>query len=923
MSQEPTRKSNFLTHIAAAILLALFVCAIFYRLLFTNQVLASGDILYYFYPYRDYAMQALREGRIPLWNPYSFLGVPFLANPQAAVLYPLHWPLSWLSVTKHIYWSAALHAWILGMGGYALMRQWRVGFWAGCTTAFVLAGSGFYGGMIGHINQMNGAAWLPWALLILVRVPMDPPPQPTLWWAQIVSRRSLPAVSLFGLCVALMLLAGHTQTTYINLFGIGAWIVLAAAFDWQWRGLFRKLYVYAGGCFLGVLISAAQLLPTVELSNLGLRSGGLSFGEASSFSLDPRMLFWTLLPSYGLRDLGVIFETLGYSEFVAYVGAIGLLLALVGALRGDRHTRIAAIIFVGLGLALALGRWNPIYALLYKFVPGFDLFRTPARWMMLYTMGMAILAGVGLQTLGKKWRFLALILPLLIGIDLVLAARSLPHVDTTAPQAVYDVRTAPAFLQSDPQWALHPAAAGRFLSMSTTTFDPGDMNDYRRILRESDPPQITERAFMQLLVAQKSQEILAPNLPLFWRVPAVDGFDGGVLPLQRYIKALEFFVPADRLVPDGRLREQVREMPSANLLGLLNVRYIITDKIHDFWFENIYYDRKIGAVLNAEFPTLTIVPPLPFEATHLMLISALAEKKPDGEKANGEKAVDLIGPNLDAALVNIASAGRVHEVIIAAGSGAGAQLADQTLESAMAAASGATVAYQNIEDGLQEYLVPIRFDAPLTPTKIEITLLDAPGVLIRAATLYDERTKMFQPLTVSDRGHFEVVHGGDVKLYENMDLLPRAYLVHDVVSVESAEEAFTLVDSDEINFRETAVVESGASTIALRASSAPDSIAEIVSYSAEEIVVQTSSSEDALLVVSDTIYPGWRATVNGQDTPIHATNYLFRGVQLPAGDHTVVMRYQPTSWRIGVWISAFGLVAMVALAVAGRGKSFK
>ena len=136
-----------------ALVLALFVGALFYPLLFTNRVLASGDILLYFYPYRDYAAAALRAGQIPLWNPYIFTGVPFLANPQAAVLYPLHWPLSWLPVTKQIYWSAALHSWILGYGGYLLVRRSGGGQWPGLVTALILAGSGFYGGLIGHINH--------------------------------------------------------------------------------------------------------------------------------------------------------------------------------------------------------------------------------------------------------------------------------------------------------------------------------------------------------------------------------------------------------------------------------------------------------------------------------------------------------------------------------------------------------------------------------------------------------------------------------------------------------------------------------------------------------------------------------------------------------------------------------------------------
>ena len=51
-------------------------------------------------------------GHLPLWNPYLFLGVPFLANPQAAVLYPLHWPSGWLPPDQALVWSALLHVWL-------------------------------------------------------------------------------------------------------------------------------------------------------------------------------------------------------------------------------------------------------------------------------------------------------------------------------------------------------------------------------------------------------------------------------------------------------------------------------------------------------------------------------------------------------------------------------------------------------------------------------------------------------------------------------------------------------------------------------------------------------------------------------------------------------------------------------------------
>ncbi|MBI3957680.1 MAG: hypothetical protein HY328_02635, partial [Chloroflexi bacterium] len=670
-------------HSAAALLLAAFVLLLFARLLFTDRVLASGDILHYFYPYRGYAAAALREGHIPLWNPYIFGGAPFLANPQAAVLYPLHWPLSWLPVTKQLYWSAALHAWILALGGYALLRRFGYGWTAGVVTGLVLAGSGFYGGLLGHINQMNGAAWLPWMVWTLTTDggrPTTDGGRPTTDGgphnSQLTTRNSQLVIRIcfFAVFVCLSLLAGHTQTAYINLFGVGVMIGLLAICDWRlgrggmpgcthrnenqdaddaettdfadsirvnpYQSVSIRVLIYVSGLALGLLLSAAQLLPTLELSGLGLRGGGLSYQEVTSFSLRPLLLPWTLLPSYGLWDLSVVFGALGYTEFVATVGTLGLILAGVGVWRG-RGSRLwwIGVGCAGLGLFLALGRWNPAYYLLYKIIPGFDLFRTPARWMMLYTLGVAVLAGVGVEGIGG-WRLairssvvrrpssllVSVSVVILLAADLLLAALALPHTHPTAPQAVYDVRTAAAHLLTDPDRNLHPAAMGRFLSMSTLTFDPGDMADWRHIFRESDPPQLDEAAFREFVVALKAQEILAPNLPLLRRIPAADGFDGGVLPLDRYNRFLALFIPPDQLVPDGRLREQVKSVPPATLLDLMNIRYVITDKVQDLWFDGVYYDRQIGARLGWDGAAEVIVTvDQPFLATEIRIIGSLVQ----------------------------------------------------------------------------------------------------------------------------------------------------------------------------------------------------------------------------------------------------------------------------------------------------------
>ena len=156
--------------------------------------------------------------RTPLWNPYIFLGVPFLANPQAAVLYPLHWPLSWLPVTRQIAWSAALHTWLLGLGGYALLR------------ALGQVGLGRAGRGVGPGGQR-----------LLRRA--DRPHQPDerrrpgcrgrCWcWSAPTTRRGgltwSARAGWFGLLTALMVLAGHTQTLVYQPGRAGAVVRVAA-----------------------------------------------------------------------------------------------------------------------------------------------------------------------------------------------------------------------------------------------------------------------------------------------------------------------------------------------------------------------------------------------------------------------------------------------------------------------------------------------------------------------------------------------------------------------------------------------------------------------------------------------------------------------------------------------------------------------
>jgi uncharacterized membrane protein YfhO len=85
------------------------------------------------------------------------------------------------------------------------------------------------------------------------------------------------------------------------------------------------------------------------------------------------------------------------------------------------------------------------------------------------------------------------------------------------------------------------------------------------------------------------------------------------------------------------------------------------------------------------------------------------------------------------------------------------------------------------------------------------------------------------------------------------------------------------------------------------------------------VTIRTSAWADAWLVLSDTYYPGWVASVDGQPTPVLRGDVLFRVVAVPAGDHDVQFRFEPRSVRLGLAISVVSLLLLLlGLVIAGK-----
>lgn len=94
--------------------------------------------------------------------------------------------------------------------------------------------------------------------------------------------------------------------------------------------------------------------------------------------------------------------------------------------------------------------------------------------------------------------------------------------------------------------------------------------------------------------------------------------------------------------------------------------------------------------------------------------------------------------------------------------------------------------------------------------------------------------------------------------------------------------------------------------------------ATITSYTPNTVIINTRANGDTVLFLSDAYYPGWKAYVDNVESIIYRANYTFRAVAIPSGDHVVEFRYEPMSWKIGVYGSLTGVLLCIAIAVWSR-----
>lgn len=358
------------------------------------------DQVYQFTPWRKFAWDSLRQGDLPLWNPYSGTGGPLAATMQAAVFYPINLALLIVPFTATFVLSALFRLWIAGFATYLLGR--RLGL--APLPAFVPAVSfmlcGFLVAWLGHPHT-NVAIWLPALMLAADSIATARERGRTLTW-----------IGGFAIVLGVAITGGHVETAVDLIFGVSLYFALRLGqITLHHRDLAfaaRRILALGVAGVLGAGIAAIQLMPFIEWLPL---SAEYQRRSSDAFRwLDP-VAFKNLValplaafpnmygnPSWS-GDYWSFNPWGNFNESVLYAGIIPLALciaALVGGWRRNPLVRLwGVLIIISLGMAMQVPPFDWINQL-----PGLALAH-PNRLRLLVTFGVAMLAGFGAQALAE------------------------------------------------------------------------------------------------------------------------------------------------------------------------------------------------------------------------------------------------------------------------------------------------------------------------------------------------------------------------------------------------------------------------------------------------------------------------------------------------------------------------------------------
>jgi Bacterial membrane protein YfhO len=371
---------------AVALLVLLPEILIFYRkVIFSAHYVIPWDFRYYHLPLTTFIASSWRAGQFPLWDPYTYCGLPFFANINAQIFYPptaiTVFFANFFSADRLTYFMelhVVAHVLLGGFFTFLLLRELDVGPGAALIGATIFQCGPYFTSQAQHLGAIDGAAWIPLACLSVVRLWK----QPSLRWT-----------GLLALSLALAILAGFPSTGAAAILGV---FVLAAV-------LRPKLLMYCGGAVvLAGALSAVQLLPTLQASSLSVSKFRGDF-RGTSWGVP-----WQAFASMVWPDFYHVFELNLYklpwnpTFLYLYCGIPALVLVVVAVVRKARYAAAFGSLTV-FALFWMMGTHTLPGRLFFPLFFGLTHDSVYVEFtMVVFSLGIAVLAGLGANILLKR-----------------------------------------------------------------------------------------------------------------------------------------------------------------------------------------------------------------------------------------------------------------------------------------------------------------------------------------------------------------------------------------------------------------------------------------------------------------------------------------------------------------------------------------
>mgnify|MGYP006908229873 FL=1 len=363
-----------------AALLAVFIVALYPDVVLGSRTFYYRDFQIFGYAWANHHRDSFWRGEMPLWNPLSNCGLPFLAQWNTITLYPLSLVYLLLPLSLSLGLFCLLHLFVGGMGMYFLAWRWTGSRLGAAFAGLAFALNGLALNSLAWPNNVSAIGWMPWVVLLADKA-----------W-----RGGTRDLVRAALAAGVQLLSGAPEIIFLTWVLLGTLWLRECVIEKESRVRILRRFIFLVALATG--LAAAQLLPFLDMLAHSQRDRHFGAGVwpmplwgAANFFV-PR--FFTFSQSQN-----VFFQYNQYwtSSYYTGIATVTLAMLAVWRVRSGRVWLLAAV--CAAMVVFAMGERALLYDWLKKALPIFGFIRYPVKFVALVVFLLPLLAAFGIAAL--------------------------------------------------------------------------------------------------------------------------------------------------------------------------------------------------------------------------------------------------------------------------------------------------------------------------------------------------------------------------------------------------------------------------------------------------------------------------------------------------------------------------------------------